>query len=189
MPRACFVGGYRLVPDGYPGSMISFTLILGFWRMSYQTWGGSDNGGNSQRRVFLRSRSFGSLRRAGSNGILPLPIMQILVGWPGQCIYPLEARRRAGHCGCGTCCHVPKDGSQSAAILQEMRWPSYDQSSSARVGGRICSDVTDFEVQAGCPRQLCRNSFAYAGQTPQAEGFSQRVWRIRQSRSRIRRTR
>ena len=112
--------------------------------------------------------------------------MQILVGWPGQCFHSLEARRRAGHCGCGTCCHVPKDRSQSAAILQEMRWPSYDQSSSARIGGRICSDVTDVEVQRGCPRQLCRNSFAYAGRTSQAEGFSQRVWRLRRSRGGVR---
>ena len=147
----------------------------------------SDNGGNTQRRVFLRSCSCGGFRRAGSNGILPLPIMQILVGWPGQCFHPLEARRRAGHCGCGTCCHVPKDKSQPAAILQEVRWPSYDQSSSARIGGRICSDVTDIEVQRGSPRQLCRNSFADAGRTPQAEGFSQRAWRLRRSRAGIRR--
>src|SRR5450759_4452652 len=67
-----------------------------------------------------------------------------------------------------------------------MRWPSYDQSSSARIDGRICSDVTDVEVQRWCPRQLCRNSFAYAGRTSQAERFSQRVWRLRRCRGGVR---
>ena len=42
------------------------------------------------------------------------------------------------------------------------------------------------EVQRGCAHQLCRHSFAYAGRTPQAEGFSQRVWRLRRSHARVR---
>jgi hypothetical protein len=144
------------------------------------------NGGNTQRRVFLRNRSCGGFGRTGSNGILPLPIMQVLVSCPGQCLHPLEARRRAGYCGCGPCCHVPKDQIQSTSILQEMRWPSHDQSSYDRVGGCICSDVTHLEVQRGCAHQLCRHSFAYAGRTPQAEGFSQRVWRLRRRRAGVR---
>jgi len=41
---------------------------------------------------------------------------------PRSLLSPLETRRRAGYCGCGTCCHVPKDQIQSTAILQEMRW-------------------------------------------------------------------
>src|SRR6478752_3375959 len=72
-----------------------------------------------------------------------------------------------------------KDQIQSTAILQEMRWPSHDQSSYDRIGGCICSEVAHFEVQPGCAHQLCRHSFTYAGRTPQAEGFSQRVWRLR----------
>jgi hypothetical protein len=173
MRRTSFVGGRRLVPDRCPDRMLSLTPILGHLANVVSNVGrGCDNGGNTQGRVFLRSRSCGGFGRAGSNGILPLPILQILVWWSGQCLHPVEARRRAGHCGCGTCCHVPKDRSQSAAILQEMRWPSYDQSSSARLGGRICSDIADVEVQRRRPRKLCRNSFAYAGRTPQAEGFS-----------------
>ena len=36
------------------------------------------------------------LRRAGSNGVLPLSIMQILVGWPSQCVYPLASRPLCG---------------------------------------------------------------------------------------------
>src|SRR5262249_55440117 len=146
----------------------------------------SNNGGNIQRRVFLRSGSCGSFGRAGSNGILPLPIMQVVVSCPGQCFHSLEARRRAGYCRCGTCCHVSKDQIQSTAILQGMRWPSHDQSSYDRIGGCICSDVTHLEVQRGCPHQLCRHSFTYAGRTPQAEGFSQRVWRLRRSPARVR---
>ena len=86
----------------------------------------------------------------GSNGILPLPIMQVLVSCPGYCFHPLETRRHAGYCGCGTCCHVPKDQIQSTAILQEMRWPSHEQPSYDRIGGCICSDVTHLEVQPGC---------------------------------------
>jgi hypothetical protein len=104
-------------------------------------------------------------------------------------LLPFGSRRRAGHCRRGACCNVPKDGSQSAEVLQEMRWPSYDQSSSARIGGRVCGDVTDVEVHCRCPRQLCRNSFAYARRTSQAEGFSQRVWRLRRSRAGVRRAR
>ena len=70
-----------------------------------------------------------------------------------------------------------------------MRRPSYDQSSCARIGGRIFSDVTDVEVQPGRPRKLCRNGFAYEGRAPQAEGFSQRVWRFRRGRFRVKRHR
>ena len=147
--------------------------------------GRKPNGGSTQRRVFLRNRSSGGFGRTGSNGILPLPIMQVLVSCPGQCFHPLEARRRAGYCGCGRCCHVPKDQIQSTSILQEMRWPPHDQSSYDRVGGCIRSDFTHLEVQRGCPHQLCRNSFAYAGRTPQAERFSQRVWRLRRSHARV----
>src|SRR6476661_6088624 len=51
---------------------------------------------------------------------------------------------------------------------------SYD-----RIGGCICSEVAHLEVQPGCAHQLCRHSFTYAGRTPQAEGFSQRLWRLR----------
>ena len=98
----------------------------------------------------------------------------------------LSSRRRAGYCGCGTCCHVPKDQIQSTAILQEMRWPSHEQSSYDRIGGCIYSDVTHLEVQPGCAHQLCRHSFAYAGRAPQAEGFSQRVWRLRRRRAGVR---
>ena len=140
---------------------------------------------HTKASVFAEPFMCGSLRRAGSNGVLPLPIMQILVGWPSQCIYPLEARRRAGHCGCGTRCHVPKDRSQSAAILHEMRRPSYDKSSSARIGGRLCSDVTDVEIQSSCSRQLCRNSFPIRDGVSQTEGFSKELaaqvksWRIK----------
>jgi hypothetical protein len=131
--------------------------------------------------VFLRGSSCGGFRRTGSNGILPLPIVQIVVGWSSQCFYPLEARGRAGHCGCGTCCYVPKDRSQSATILQKMRWTRYGQSSSTGIGGRICSDATDTEICTRGTRQLCRNGFADAGRAPQAKGFSQRVWRFRRS--------
>ncbi len=104
--------------------------------------------------------------------------MPIVVRRSSECFYSLEARRRAGYCRCRTCCNVPKDRSQSTAVLQKMRWPSFDQSSSAWIGGCICSDLTDVEVHRGCPRQLCRDSFAYAGRTSQAEGFSQRIWRL-----------
>ncbi len=133
----------------------------------------------------MRSRSCGSFGRSRSNGILSLPIMQVLVSCPGQCFHPLEARR-AGYCGSGTCCHLPKDQIQSTAILQEMRWPSHEQSSYDRIGGCIRSDFTHFEVQRGCAHQLRRNSLANAGRTPQAEGFSQRVWRLRRGRAGVR---
>ena len=59
--------------------------------------GGKPNGGSTQRRVFLRNSSSGGFGRTGGNGILPLPIMQVLVSFPGQCLHPLEARRRAGY--------------------------------------------------------------------------------------------
>ena len=59
--------------------------------------GGKPNGGGTQRRVFLRNSSSGGFGRTGGNGILPLPIMQVLVSFPGQCFHPLEARRRAGY--------------------------------------------------------------------------------------------
>ena len=144
---------------------------------------GATNGGNIQGRVFLRSRSCGGFGRTGSNGILPLPIMQVLVSCPGHYLHPLEARRRAGYCGRGTCCHVPKDEIQSTAILQEMRRPSHEQSSDDRIGGRICSDGTDLEVPRGSAHQLCRNGFANAGWTSEVEGFSQRVWRLRRKRA------
>ena len=180
-----FRRAYCLVPDRYPASTLSFTLILGYLANAVLVLG-SDNGGNAQGRVFLRSHSCGGFRRTGSYRILPLPILQILVGWSGQCFYPLEAPRRAGHCGCGTSCHVPKDRSQLTAILQEMRWPPYDQSSYARIGGRICDDITDVEIPRGCLRQLCRNGFANARRTSQAEGFSQRVWWLRRSPAGVR---
>src|SRR5262245_59805414 len=64
-----------------------------------------------------------------------------------------------------------------------MRWPSHEQSPYDRNGGCICSNGTHLEVQRGCAHQLYRNSFAYAGRTPQAEGFSQRVWRLRRRRA------
>jgi hypothetical protein len=140
---------------------------------------GGKNGDNTQRRVFLRSSPCGGLRRSGSNGILPLPIMPILVGRRGKCLHLVEARCRAGHCWCGTCRYVSKNRSQSTTILQEMRRSSHDQSSTARIGGRICCNATDTEVYCRCPRQLCRNSFADAGRTYQAKGFSQRVRRLR----------
>src|SRR5262249_34217669 len=57
------------------------------------------------------------------------------------------------------------------------------QSSHDWIGGCICSDVTHREVQPRFAHQLCRYSFAYAGRTPQAEGFSQRVWRLRRKRA------
>jgi hypothetical protein len=47
----------------------------------------------------------------------------------------------------------------------------------------VCSYVTHLEVQRGFSYQLCRYSFAYAGRTPQAEGFSQRVWRLGRMRA------
>src|SRR5262245_18504629 len=67
-----------------------------------------------------------------------------------------------------------------------MRWPSHDQSSYDRIGGCICGDVTHLEVQRGFAHQLCRHSFAYAGWTSQAEGFSQRVWWVRRTRAGVR---
>ena len=158
--------------DAYFDRVVSF----GHLKISCSLGG---NNGNTQRRVFLRSSPCGSLRESGSNGILPLPIMQILVRRTGKCLHFMEARCRAGHCWCGTCRHVSKDGSQSAPILQKMRRSSHDQSSATRVGGRICGNAADTEVYCRCPCQLCGNSFANAGRTYQAEGFSQRVRRLR----------
>ena len=110
---------------------------------SFATNLGGDNGDNTYRRVLLRVGSCRGFRRTRSNGILPLQVMQILVGWSGQCFYSLEARCRTCYCGDRTRRHVPKDRSQSAPILPKMRWPPYGQSPSTRIGRRICSDTAD----------------------------------------------
>ena len=156
MPNQCRTTCYRLC-HRWPGDVVGK---------------GGDYGVFIQGRVFLRSRSSGSFGRAASNGILPLSFLPILVRRSGQCLHAVEAWRRAGHCRCGTCCHVPKDSSQSATILQDLRWPSYGQSSSTGIGGRICGDIAVVEVRAWRPRELCRNGPAHARRPPKAKGFS-----------------
>src|SRR5579863_2989219 len=126
-----------------------------------------DSNGKIFWRVFLRCCSIGSLRGTGSNGLLSLPIMPFVVGWTGQCFYPLETRHRKDRGRGRACWHVSEDAGEPAAILQEVRGPSNDQSSSAGIGGRILGHTAYAQIHPGRPRELCRDSPSHERWSPE----------------------
>ncbi len=80
--------------------------------------------------------------------------------------------------GAEQCRHVPEDTIEPAAILQEVRRPSDEQSPADRPGRCVRSNDTDVEVPARRPHQLRRDGAADARWTAEAEGFPCRVRRI-----------
>jgi hypothetical protein len=55
-----------------------------------------------------------------------------------------------------------------------------------KCGGHLMTNHPPLGLVDVFPRKLCRNCFVYARRAPQAEGFSQRVWRLRRSRAGVR---
>src|SRR5208282_6563769 len=89
--------------------------------------------------------------------------------------------RGASHCRRRAYRDVQESRTYPSAVLQEMRRALDEQTSFAGTGGRLCGDVTDADVHAGRPRELRGDGSADAGRTPQAQGFSEGVWRLRGS--------
>ena len=54
---------------------------------------------NLFRRMLLRRRRSGGVRAAGGNGVLPLPVLQVVVRVARQCLHTLEAGKREGDKG------------------------------------------------------------------------------------------
>ena len=124
--------------------------------------------GDIQGRMLLRRRSGRGLGRTRRHGVLPLPIMPFVVGRTCERLHALETRCRAHHSRRRACRHVPEDAREPAAILQEMRGPLDDQSSSAGIGRCVFGHAADAEIQAGPARQLCRDGSTDAGWAPRS---------------------
>lgn len=117
--------------------------------------------------VFLWCGSSGGLRRTGSDGLLSLPIMPFVVRWTNQCLHPLEARCREDHGRGRACWHVSEDACECAAILQEVRRPFDDQSSSVGTGGRILGHIAYAKIRPRRPRELCRDCTTHERWSPE----------------------
>ena len=137
----------------------------------------------------MRIRSRGSVGRAGSNGLLPLPFVPILVGRPGQCLHacgspaPYGSRRVPNMLPCSK-----RPNSVNARYCRKCGGHLMANHPPLGLVDVFAATLPMLTVQPRRPRELCRNRFADAGWTSQAEGFSQRVWRLRRSRAGVRRT-
>src|ERR1700748_3550065 len=90
------------------------------------------------RKMFLWRRRDRGVGFAGGDGLLSLQLVPLLVGRSGQCLQPVEARKRAHQARHRTCRDVPEDQAQPPAILQQMRRPPSDLPSAARSRRRVC---------------------------------------------------
>src|SRR5260363_100631 len=135
--------------------------------------------------MLLRNGRNRSVRRARSDGLLPLPLLPVMVRRTGQRFQPLEAGSCQNHVRDYTSLDVPEDAAEPAAILRQMRRPSHDHASAARTDRRVRGDAAGAGISAGGARQLRGDRIAGARWLAEIEGFSARIRRFRRDDDRI----
>ena len=135
----------------------------------------------SRRKLLLRSRQTCDQGGARGHGLLSLQFLSLVVWRAGQRLQPMEAGSSRDRIGRRAYRDVPENAALRAQILQEVRRSLDDQPSDTWAGGRVCCDHSYAGVQAGRTRQLRRNSAAHARRPPEAQGFSRRAGRLRET--------
>jgi protein-S-isoprenylcysteine O-methyltransferase Ste14 len=114
-------------------------------------------------KLFLRRGRSPGHRCAGRDGLLPLPLLPLVVRRTGERFHPMEAGSGTDHYGSATCCDVREDADEPAQVLCGVRWSSHDQSSDARAGRCLRRNPPDTSLHARRARQLRRDGAANAG--------------------------
>jgi hypothetical protein len=117
---------------------------------------------NLFRRMLLRRRRSGGVRAAGGDGVLPLPVLQVVVRVPRQCLHTMEAGKREGDKGRRSDRHLPQDREAPSPILPNLRRTRDDEPSGRRTDRRVLSDHPRFSVSAAASCQLRRDGAAHA---------------------------
>src|ERR1700731_4770772 len=77
------------------------------------------------RRMLLRRRRNRGVRAAGGDGVLPLPVLQVVGRVARHCIHALEAGTREGDKGSGSNRDLPQDRAAPSPILPNL-WRTRD---------------------------------------------------------------
>ena len=91
-----------------------------------------------------------------------------------------DPRERESDEGCRAHQGISQECQQSPSVVQPLWWPPDDQSSGVEAGRCVCSHGTVTELQAGCSRELPRDStsnerrFAQDARLPEG---TRRLWR------------
>jgi hypothetical protein len=137
------------------------------------------------RRMFLRRRRSRGIRGAGGDGVLPLPVLPVVVRGARQCLHALEAGKREGDKGSRSDRHLPQVREAPSPILPDL-WRTRDVATSGLGADRhIRGDHPGFPVPAAASCQLRRNGAAHARWASENEGLSCRNGRFRRSYRRI----
>ncbi len=137
------------------------TVLVSCRRIDKQGMGGERR--VSSWKLLLRCGRVEGHWVAGSDGLLPLPLLPLVVRGTSERVQPVEAGERAGHVGSGARRDVPEDGDEPAPVLREMRRASDDQSSDPGPGRCFRRDNPDPDLRPGRSRQLCRDGAADTG--------------------------
>src|SRR5215471_14617094 len=111
-------------------------------------------------QLLLRRRGSRSVGTAERDGLLPLPIVPILVGGAGERIHAVATSGGESGQGRATHRHLPQDLVEPSAVLPAMRRPSHDAPSSAGDDRRLCSDDSRSSLRAAVARELCGDGTA-----------------------------
>src|SRR5436853_3747681 len=90
------------------------------------------------RQMLLWCRRDRGFRQPGSDGLLSLRVVPLVIGRAGQRLQPVEAGGGSPQGGRGTRRDVPEDQAQPASILHQVRRPPDDQPSATRPDRRVC---------------------------------------------------
>src|SRR6516225_8120957 len=96
--------------------------------------------------MLLRSHSFGGVGSARSHGILPLPVVPLVV-W----VNALETGGRADHQGQGPARYISKDRNQPATICPKVRRTFYTHPPSFGIGKYLPGTLTLSEFHPRFP--------------------------------------
>lgn len=137
--------------------------------------------------MLLRRRRSRGVRTAGGDGVLPLPVLQVVVRVARQCLYTLEAGTREGDEGSRSDRRLPQDRKSPSPILPNL-WRTRDvETSGVGTDRRIRGDHPRFPVSATASCPLRRDGAAHARRASEIEGLSCRIGRVRRNHCRIER--
>ncbi|CAA9285635.1 MAG: hypothetical protein AVDCRST_MAG27-4453, partial [uncultured Craurococcus sp.] len=135
--------------------------------------------------LLLRRRRAAGERGAAGHGLLPLPVLPVLVGRAGECLQHLGAGGGRGGEGGGACRDLRQDGDEPPAVLPALRRPPDGAAPAARRNRRLRRHPAGAALRAAAARELRRDGAADAGRPAEAPRLPEGVRRLRGDDGRI----